>query len=284
MIKTAPSRLLSRRNRLSILNSSSRHTHNLSTSLRWPRVRVSPRNGALSPAVQKLNRSDRSISTISTVLLPPVVFAGLIVTLWTWKCFMMVLFQNKIIYMPFLPPNARSDTIAEYSSQCDGIKWKEEHITSGDGTDIALAVAEVGSQKEDAVEKVVLYFQGENSLNVLLLFLIRVKAFSTRSHPASLSSFHAHSSQVMRPQCLPVFQIYRKYYVWLSRTMLHIESNSYVFPIGAIGSQAAGHQNLECTAMLRLPYNTLYVNTPPPYVLSKSSYGVNLLVVHSPAT
>lgn len=74
---------------------------------------------------------------------------------------MMVLFQNKIIYMPFLPPNARSDTITEYSSRCGGIKWKEEHIKSTDGTDIALAIAEVGTQKNDAVEKVVLYFQGE---------------------------------------------------------------------------------------------------------------------------
>lgn len=76
----------------------------------------------------------------------------------------MVLFQNKIIYMPFLPPNARSDTIVEYSSQCGGIKWNEEHIKSRDGTDIALAVAEVGSEKQyAAVEKVVLYFQGERS-------------------------------------------------------------------------------------------------------------------------
>lgn len=63
--------------------------------------------------------------------------------------------------MPFLPPNARSDTITEYSSQCGDIKWKEEHIKSTDGTDIALAVAEVGNEEQDA--KVVLYFQGERS-------------------------------------------------------------------------------------------------------------------------
>lgn len=78
---------------------------------------------------------------------------------------MMVLFQNKIIYMPFLPPNARSDNIDEYASYCGGVKWKEEHIRSGDGTDIALAVSEFGSEEKEgasATEKVVLYFQGND--------------------------------------------------------------------------------------------------------------------------
>lgn len=84
---------------------------------------------------------------------------------------MMVLFQNKIIYMPFLPPNARSDTIDDYGSHCGGVKWKEEHIRSGDGTDIALAVSEVGSEKEEgasATEKVVLYFQGNDYFQIFL--------------------------------------------------------------------------------------------------------------------
>ena len=73
---------------------------------------------------------------------------------------MMVLFQSKIIYMPFLPPNARSDAIEEYQSYCGGVEWREEHIRSGDGTNIALAVAEVG-EKNEGREKVVLYCQGK---------------------------------------------------------------------------------------------------------------------------
>jgi hypothetical protein len=30
---------------------------------------------------------------------------------------MMIVFQNKIIYMPGLPPNARKETIADYKNQ-----------------------------------------------------------------------------------------------------------------------------------------------------------------------
>jgi hypothetical protein len=54
-----------------------------------------------------------------------VVFGGLVVALWTWKCFMMVVFQNKIIYMPGLPPNARRERIEDYKNQCGGIEWRE---------------------------------------------------------------------------------------------------------------------------------------------------------------
>lgn len=80
---------------------------------------------------------------IPTVLLPPVVFSGLVIVLWTWKCFMMVVFQNKIIYMPGLPPNARRENVADYKNQCSGIQWQEERIKSADGTRISLCVASV---------------------------------------------------------------------------------------------------------------------------------------------
>lgn len=108
----------------------------------------------------------RSLCGIPSILLPPVVFAGLMVVLWTWKCFMMVLFQNKIIYMPFLPPNARRETITDYASQCSGMKWREERIRSGDRTKISLCIAVVqniaaqSASEEEVKEKTVLYFQG----------------------------------------------------------------------------------------------------------------------------
>jgi hypothetical protein len=78
-----------------------------------------------------------------TVLLPPVVFCGLLGTLWLWKCAMMVLFQNKIIYMPGLPPNARRERIEDYAGQCGGVRWEEKRIRAADGTDLALCVANV---------------------------------------------------------------------------------------------------------------------------------------------
>jgi hypothetical protein len=104
----------------------------------------------------------RNFIDIPTVLLPPVVYGGLVVTLWTWKCFMMVLFQNKIIYMPGLPPNARRETIADYQSQCGGIEWREEKVNAADGTKISLCVASVasGDISPSSDRVYILYFQG----------------------------------------------------------------------------------------------------------------------------
>lgn len=74
----------------------------------------------------------------------------------------MVLFQNQIIYMPGLPPNARRERIAEYKDRCENIEWREEKIKSTDGTRISLCVASVNTGKEVSVTKTVyiLYFQG----------------------------------------------------------------------------------------------------------------------------
>lgn len=79
---------------------------------------------------------------------------------------MMVIFQNKIIYMPGLPPNARREKIEDYKNQCGGIVWREEKIKSLDGTPISLCVASVeNSVNTSSVSPVlrtvyILYFQG----------------------------------------------------------------------------------------------------------------------------
>lgn len=84
---------------------------------------------------------------------------------------MMVVFQNKIIYMPGLPPNSRSERIVDWSNQCGGIQWTEERTRAEDGTDLALAVATVplprgkrtAATKPEtpaAAHVYVLYFQG----------------------------------------------------------------------------------------------------------------------------
>lgn len=106
-------------------------------------------------------RNIRSIN-ISTVIAPPLIFTGLFFALWTWKCMMLVVFQNMIIYNPFLPPNSRSLTIAEYAKECLGIQWREERIESADGTEIALCVADVARRdvSKAATHAYILYFQG----------------------------------------------------------------------------------------------------------------------------
>ncbi|SPO02128.1 related to alpha/beta superfamily hydrolase [Cephalotrichum gorgonifer] len=111
---------------------------------------------------------------LNPVFMPPLYFVGLLAALWVWKCTMMVVFQNKIIYTPGLPPNARRETIADYESQCYGIRWREERIRAADNTKLALCVAEVraGADRELLPEAstgarripvYILYFQGNAS-------------------------------------------------------------------------------------------------------------------------
>ena len=111
-----------------------------------------------------------SAPALSTIVLPPAVFGGLLLILWTYKCMMLVLFQHKIIYMPYLPPFARSESLSDYASQCGNVHWREEQTRARDGTRLALAVGQVketrsgdNDAKDIAVEErdiAVIYFQG----------------------------------------------------------------------------------------------------------------------------
>ena len=66
---------------------------------------------------------------------------------------MMVLFQNKIIYMPGLPPTARSEKLSDYTTLVSGIEWQEARTRAADGTDLALAVASVSSPTSPAASE-----------------------------------------------------------------------------------------------------------------------------------
>jgi hypothetical protein len=76
---------------------------------------------------------------------------------------MMVLFQNKIIYMPSVPPFSRREKIADYVRMCGSVQWEEQRIRSLDGTQIALCIGRLhdsssSSHPTDVV--VILYYQG----------------------------------------------------------------------------------------------------------------------------
>lgn len=85
---------------------------------------------------------------------------------------MMVIFQNKIIYMPSVPPFSRRERIEDYVKQCRGMEWKEERIKTADRVDIALAVASVTGVKEEirkeASHVAIVYFQGSVTIIVCL--------------------------------------------------------------------------------------------------------------------
>lgn len=108
------------------------------------------------------------LSYVPPALVPPTLFVGLVIALWTIKCINMVLFQNKIIYMPNMPPFARNDKIEDYQKECGAVRWREERIKSLDGTRIALCIGEVGGPNAGETRDisssrppiVMLYFQG----------------------------------------------------------------------------------------------------------------------------
>lgn len=131
----------------------------LSSTSRWPRSRIS--YGLLNLGVCH----GRQLH-IPGYLLPPVIFTGLLLALYMWKSFIMVSLQNKIIYAPYLPPTARFEQIADWQSKLFGIEWKEIHMRSIDGTDLALAVASVSSEADHPIGQAVschvyiLYLQG----------------------------------------------------------------------------------------------------------------------------
>lgn len=78
---------------------------------------------------------------------------------------MLVLFQNAIIYNPFMPPNARSMRIEEFARQCGGVQWREERIRSLDGTQLALCISQdaqnVAADASSITQVYILYFQGK---------------------------------------------------------------------------------------------------------------------------
>ncbi|KAF8544405.1 hypothetical protein BDD12DRAFT_816216 [Trichophaea hybrida] len=114
------------------------------------------------PPLQHLPRRQIwSLSAIHPVLLAPLVFVGLTVTLWSYKCMMMVLFQSRIIYMPGIPLGTRREKISDYASLCHGVVWKKGSIATDDGNTLATATATNGAKGKK--ELLVVYFQGNAS-------------------------------------------------------------------------------------------------------------------------
>jgi len=103
------------------------------------------------------------LTSLPTLLVPPVVFTGLLLALWTYKVFMTVVFQEKILYMSYMPPQTRSERIEDYAATCKPVQWEEVRIKSLDGIKIALGVGSIHPQpasKTPTREVVICYFQG----------------------------------------------------------------------------------------------------------------------------
>ncbi|SMY23205.1 unnamed protein product [Zymoseptoria tritici ST99CH_1A5] len=56
---------------------------------------------------------------------------------------MTVIGQNKIIYMPYMPPFTRSEEMADYTNPCKPVEWRHGKIRSLDGTKLSICVGEI---------------------------------------------------------------------------------------------------------------------------------------------
>lgn len=131
------------------------------------------RNIVAQNARSKLRTQTRGLTNIAipSVLVPPFIFIGLLLSLWFWKCFWIVVMQNKLLYLTWLPPFTRSEKVADYESECKPIRWEEKQIRSLDGTKLAICEgrflnfrdARVPQRKSKPARQravVICYFQG----------------------------------------------------------------------------------------------------------------------------
>ena len=90
-----------------------------------------------------------------TALWPPLVFGELLLALWAYKvdtlscglillqCLMLIIFQNKLIYLPYIPVGARKETIQEYRTQLLGFDWTTSEVRTPDGKSLSTCVAQI---------------------------------------------------------------------------------------------------------------------------------------------
>lgn len=133
--------------------------------------------------VSKFEKAKHSRSLFTEVippaLLPPAIFTGLLLGLWTWKCFWIIVMQNKLLYLSWLPPFSRSDKIEDYLSECKPVQWEEKRIQSLDGTNLAVCEGRIPTREDQnpigsTIKKsvVICYFQGNGGSTPLRLPLL----------------------------------------------------------------------------------------------------------------
>ncbi|OQE46098.1 hypothetical protein PENCOP_c001G01705 [Penicillium coprophilum] len=86
---------------------------------------------------------------IPSLAIPPLMFIGLLLGLWTWKCFWIIVMQNKLLYLSWLPPFTRSEVISDYQVECRPVQWEEKQIRSLDGTKLAVCEGHIRVPHKD---------------------------------------------------------------------------------------------------------------------------------------
>jgi fermentation-respiration switch protein FrsA (DUF1100 family) len=158
----------------------------------------------------RVDTKSRGLATaaIPSVLVPPLMFIGLLVGLWTWKCFWIIIMQNKLLYLTWLPPFTRSEVISDYETECKPVRWEEKQIRSLDGTKLAVCGGRIprkpwsnGDAPQDQTQEssssksdktvVICYFQGNGGSTPMRLPLLsqvlRAISETSKSSPSRTS-------------------------------------------------------------------------------------------------
>lgn len=94
----------------------------------------------------------------------------------------MVVLQDRIIYMPSMPPFARRERVEDYCPSGGkvgeggrGVRWVVEGVRSGDGVEVRVVVGGVGGGEDGRGGRrrnvVVVYFQGCVFYSILFYFI-----------------------------------------------------------------------------------------------------------------
>ncbi|RAH87263.1 alpha/beta-hydrolase [Aspergillus japonicus CBS 114.51] len=111
-------------------------------------------------------------TSLPPILIPPTIFLGLLLGLWTWKCFWIVLLQDKLLYLSWLPPLSRSETITAYEPECRPVQWTTQQIRSLDGTKLTVCEGRLPRRQPPEKTVVICYFQGNGGSTPLRLPLL----------------------------------------------------------------------------------------------------------------
>ncbi|KAL3479071.1 Alpha/Beta hydrolase protein [Aspergillus californicus] len=136
-----------------------------------------PRQHSLRPAKHRLGAQHRTLFTesIPSIFVPPVIFTGLLVALWTWKCFWIIVLQDKLLYLSWLPPFSRSESISDYEREFRGVLWRQKQIQSLDSPELAICEGRFPTQAVHHARRkrvVICYFQGNGGSTPLRLPLL----------------------------------------------------------------------------------------------------------------
>lgn len=99
----------------------------------------SPRTRRFVCPTRNLARLDHNNRPLSQLLQVPLIFTGLLLALWTWKSLVLIVFQHKIIFMPYL---GRHTELSEFPTVA-GVSWHRRDLKTNDGVTLALCQSDM---------------------------------------------------------------------------------------------------------------------------------------------